>query len=84
MSDNDTDAVYLGCSVSAELLGNVLWRQLLPSAQAIKVKHDLHSLFYGKTTVGSDEWEVDFSGRLCRVWVFGKDARRLHSMSPMI
>ncbi|KAJ5358569.1 FAD binding domain protein [Penicillium cataractarum] len=34
---------------------------------AIKSKYDPHSLFYGLTAVGSDEWTVSNSGRMCRV-----------------
>ncbi|KAJ5085929.1 hypothetical protein N7532_010700 [Penicillium argentinense] len=35
--------------------------------RAIKAKYDPHSLFYGLTAVGSDEWMVSDSGRMCRV-----------------
>lgn len=33
----------------------------------IKAKYDPSDLFYGKTAVGSDEWEQQQDGRLCRV-----------------
>ncbi|KAJ6120512.1 hypothetical protein N7523_004792 [Penicillium sp. IBT 18751x] len=32
----------------------------------IKAKYDPHSIFYGVTAVGSDEWIVSPSGRMCR------------------
>ncbi|KAJ5221507.1 FAD binding domain protein [Penicillium citrinum] len=35
--------------------------------RAIKAKYDPHHLFYGVTAVGSDEWTVSESGRMCRV-----------------
>ncbi|KAI1431263.1 hypothetical protein GGR50DRAFT_700231 [Xylaria sp. CBS 124048] len=34
---------------------------------SIKQKYDPNSVFYGKTAVGSEEWEVDATGRLCKV-----------------
>ncbi|KAJ5881698.1 FAD binding domain protein [Penicillium soppii] len=34
--------------------------------RAIKAKYDPHHLFYGLTAVGSDEWTVSESGRMCR------------------
>ncbi|KAI0437787.1 isoamyl alcohol oxidase [Xylaria telfairii] len=34
---------------------------------AVKKRYDPHHLFYGPTTVGSDYYEIDDSGRLCRV-----------------
>ncbi|GME49567.1 hypothetical protein MMC11_000305 [Neofusicoccum parvum] len=33
----------------------------------IKAEWDPEGLFYGKTTVGSDEWEIDDEGRLCKL-----------------
>lgn len=33
----------------------------------VKKKYDPTDLLYAKTAVGSDEWDVDASGRLCRV-----------------
>ncbi|EOD52656.1 putative fad binding domain-containing protein [Neofusicoccum parvum UCRNP2] len=32
-----------------------------------KGRWDPEGLFYGKTTVGSDEWEIDDEGRLCKL-----------------
>jgi len=32
----------------------------------IKMKYDPFSIFYGLTSVGSDEWEVKSDGRLCK------------------
>lgn len=32
----------------------------------IKAKYDPHCLFYGLTAVGSDEWTIAESGRMCR------------------
>jgi hypothetical protein len=34
--------------------------------RAVKKKYDPSDLFYATTAVGSDEWEVDGTGRLCR------------------
>ncbi|OOQ84385.1 FAD binding domain protein [Penicillium brasilianum] len=33
----------------------------------VKAKYDPHNLFYGLTAVGSDEWTVSSSGRMCPV-----------------
>ncbi|KAJ5301740.1 hypothetical protein N7508_006603 [Penicillium antarcticum] len=33
----------------------------------VKAKYDPHDVFYGLTAVGSDEWTVSNSGRMCRV-----------------
>ncbi|OQD79836.1 hypothetical protein PENANT_c043G07633 [Penicillium antarcticum] len=33
--------------------------------RSIKAKYDPHDLFYGLTAVGSDEWTVSNSGRMC-------------------
>lgn len=38
-----------------------------PRLRAIKAKYDPRSIFYGKTAVGSDEWEADVGGRMCNV-----------------
>ncbi|KAJ5522690.1 FAD binding domain protein [Penicillium frequentans] len=34
--------------------------------RSIKAKYDPHHIFYGLTAVGSDEWTVSESGRMCR------------------
>ncbi|KAJ5633111.1 FAD binding domain protein [Penicillium lividum] len=34
--------------------------------RSIKTKYDPHQLFYGLTAVGSDEWTILDSGRMCR------------------
>lgn len=38
-----------------------------PRLRSIKAKYDPHDIFYATTAVGSDEWEIESPGRLCRV-----------------
>jgi hypothetical protein len=33
----------------------------------VKRKYDPFDIFYGLTSVGSDEWEVKSDGRLCKI-----------------
>ena len=35
--------------------------------RSIKAKYDPNDIFYATTAVGSDEWEIEGPGRLCRV-----------------
>ena len=35
--------------------------------RSIKAKYDPHDIFYATTAVGSDDWEIEGPGRLCRV-----------------
>ena len=35
--------------------------------RSIKAKYDPHDIFYATTAVGSDEWQVEEPGVLCRV-----------------
>lgn len=34
---------------------------------AIKRRYDPHNLFFGSTAVGSEAWQIERDGRLCRV-----------------
>ena len=38
-----------------------------PRLRSIKAKYDPNDIFYATTAVGSDEWEVQSPGVLCRV-----------------
>lgn len=35
--------------------------------RSIKAEYDTSEIFYATTAVGSDEWEIEGPGRLCRV-----------------
>jgi hypothetical protein len=37
-----------------------------PQLLQVKRKYDPDSLFYTTTAVGSEDWEIDSEGRLCR------------------
>ncbi len=38
-----------------------------PRLLAIKDKYDPNDIFYATTAVGSDGWEAEIGGRLCKV-----------------